>query len=136
MVPRDSSESDAGQSLVETALALPILATMLIGATEGARLLLAVIALTGGVMAGAQYGALSTSFAGDAAGIASAVRAETAPIGGTATNPTVTANSGTDGAGETYVRVAATYTWRSLFSYPGLPSTVAITRTAVLQVRR
>lgn len=135
-MPRACSDGEAGQSLVETALALPILATMLIGAAEGARLLLAAIALTSGVMAGAQYGALSPSNAGDVAGIESAVRLETTPVGGTASNPVVTTSTGTDGAGETYLSVAGTYTWRSLFSYPGLPSSVAITRSAVQQVRR
>ncbi len=128
--------SERGQSLVETALALPILAVMLIGTLEGARLLLATLALTGGVMAGAQYGALSTTSAADTAGIASAVRSETTPIGGTPTNPTVTSATGTDSTDETYVSVTGVYAWRSLLDYPGLPRTVTITRTAVLQVRR
>jgi len=124
-----------GQSLVETALMLPIIAIMLVGTLDAARLLLATVALTSGVLAGSQYGALSSTYAVDTSGIASAVRNETTPIGGTSTNPTVTSSTGTDGNSETYVTVSATYSWSSLFAYPGLPRSISITRSAVMQVR-
>ncbi len=126
---------DAGQSVVETALTLPIMAVMLIGTLEGVRVLLATIAVTSGVLAGAEYGGLGPASATDAAGIAAAVRNETTPIGGTATNPAVTSTTGTDASGETFVSVSATYAWSSLLAYPGLPRSVSITRSAVMPVR-
>lgn len=126
---------EAGQSLVETALALPILAVTLIGTLEGVRLLLATVALTSGVLSGAQYGALGSSYSTDTTNIAAAVRNETTPIGGTSSNPTVTSSTATDSNSETYVTVSATYSWTSLFRYPGLPQSVSITRSAVMQVR-
>lgn len=128
--------SDRGQSIVETALSVPLLAAMLVGTLEASRLLLATVALTSGVLAGAQYGALSSTSAADTTGIATAVRSETTPIGGTSSNPTVTSSTATDGNGETYVTVSSTYSWSSLFKFPGLPQTVSITRSAVTQVRR
>ncbi|MDE3102181.1 MAG: pilus assembly protein, partial [Chloroflexota bacterium] len=48
---------ERGQSVVETALSLPIMTVMLLGSFEGVRILLAAIALTSGVLAGAEYGA-------------------------------------------------------------------------------
>ncbi len=127
--------NQAGQSIVETALALPVMLVVLIGTFEGVRLLLATIALSSGVLAGAEYGALSSTNAADTTGIATAVRNETTPIGGTSTNPTVTSSTGTDGNGETVLTVSATYAWSSLYQYPGLPQSVSITRSAVMQVR-
>lgn len=117
------------------ALSLPIMAAMLLGSFEGVRVLLATIAVTSGVLAGAEYGALGATSAADAAGIAAAVRDETTPVGGTSTNPSVSSSTGTDANGETYVSVTATYSWSSLLAYPGLPRSISITRSAVMQVR-
>lgn len=127
--------SDRGQSLVETALALPVLCVTLIGALEGVRLLVAAMVLSSAAAAGAGYGAQSATQAADAAGIAAAVQQERTDAGqpGTAS---VTSSASTDPDGETVVTVVATYTWTTLLTYPGLPRTVAITRTAALQVRR
>ncbi|MDE3103230.1 MAG: pilus assembly protein, partial [Chloroflexota bacterium] len=126
---------ERGQSVVETALSLPIMTVMLLGSFEGVRILLAAIALTSGVLAGAEYGALGPTSATDTTGIASAVRQETTPVGGSATNPTVTSSTGTDPSGETYVSVSATYTWSSLVPYPGLPRSITLRRSAVMLVR-
>lgn len=115
---------------------MPVVLVLLVGALEAARLLLATVALTSGVMLGAQYGTLSIANSTDTAGIVAAVRTETTPIGGTTSNPAVTTSTGTDLEAETFVTVQATYTWSALFDYPGLPRTVSITRSATMQVRR
>lgn len=127
---------DGGQSLVETALSVPIMAFALIGTFEGVRILLATVALTSGVLAGAEYGALSAANAADTTGIAAAVRSEMTPIGGTSANPSVTSATGTDATGETYVTVNATYAWSSLLAYPGVPRSFSLSRSAVMLVRR
>lgn len=131
-----AAASEAGQSIVEIALSIPVLLVLLIGTLEGARALLATVVLTSAVAAGAQYGALSSANASDSTGIAAAVRTEAGSIGATPSNPVVTGSTGTDGYGEKYVAVTATFTWSSLFAYPGLPRSLAITRSATLQVRR
>lgn len=132
----DVARSELGQSIVEIALSVPVLLVLLIGALDGARALLATVVLTSAAMAGAQHGALSSANAADSAGIAGVVREEAASIGATSTNPTVATSTGTDAYGEKYVSVTATFTWTSLVAYPGLPSSVLITRSATLQVRR
>ena len=131
-----AGSGDAGQSIVETALVLPFLLVLIIGTVEAARLLLATIALTTAVTAGAQYGALYPENASDTAGIDAAVRTELAIAGATATNPVVTSTTGEDDEDERYVRVQATFTWTSLVAYPGLPRSVDFTRAALLQVHR
>lgn len=88
------------------------------------------------MLAGAQYGALSTAKSTDAAGIAAAVRSETTPLGGSSSNPAVTSTTGTDGEGERFVSVDGVYTWSSLFAYPGVQRSVTIRRNAAMQVRR
>src|SRR5262249_35313032 len=43
--------------------------------------------------------------------------------------PTVTSTSGTDASGRSYVDVTVTYTFTTLTSYPGIPSSTTISRT-------
>lgn len=133
-MPRPSDE--AGQSIVETALIVPILLILLIASFDGSRALLTATVIQSAVLAGAQYGALSPTNATDASGIAGAVRTEVVLPQASSTNPSVTSSTATDAQGETRVTVSATFTMTALLPYPGLPSTFQITRSAVLQVRR
>lgn len=133
-VPRASD--DAGQSIVETALTVPIVLILLIAAFDGSRGLLAGTVIQSAVLAGAQYGALSAANATDTSGIATAVRNEVVLPQASSTNPTISSSTATDSDGETRVTVTATFTMTALLPYPGLPSTFVITRSAVLQVRR
>ncbi len=133
---RAAVRGSGGQAIVETALILPVLLIVLIASFDGARALLAGSVIQSAAQAGAQYGALSSSNAADASGIASTVRAEVVLPQATGTNPTVTSSTGTDAQGETQLTVSATYTMTALLPYPGLPSTFTITRRAVVQVQR
>lgn len=125
-----------GQSIVETALLLPMLLILLIGAFDGARALLAATVIQSAVLAGAQYGALSAANAADASGIASAVRQEVVLPQASGSNPTVSSSTTTDAQGETQITVSATFTMTVLLPYPGLPSTFSVTRSAATQVQR
>ena len=127
---------DRGQSIVETALVLPLALVVLIGAFDGARALLTTEVLQTAALAGAQYGALSAASSSDTAGIAAAVRAEVVLPQASPTNPTIASSTATDAQGERQVTVQATFTQTALLPYPGLPSTFTITRSATLQVRR
>lgn len=128
--------AERGQSIVEVALALPMLLVMLIGTFDGVRALLAAVVLQSAVLAGAQYGALSPANAADTAGIEEATRDEVVLPQASLTNPTVTAATATDGQGELRITVTATFTQTVLLPYPGLPDRFTITRSATLQVRR
>ena len=127
---------ERGQSLVETSLSVPLLALLLVGAYEGARLLLAGIVLQTAALAGAEYGALSAANAADSAGIASAVRGEVSLPQAGPTNPVVVSTTARDANDELVVTVRGTFTLTTLVPYPGVPRTFVISRSATLQVRR
>lgn len=127
---------ERGQSMVETALTVPILLILLIASFDAARALLAATVIQSAALAGAQYGALSPTNATDTSGIASGVRAEVVLPQASPTNPTVTSSTTTDAQGETQLTVTATFTMTALLPYPGLPSTFVVTRKAVVQVHR
>ena len=61
--------NERGQALVELALSLPILVTLLLGAAEFARVVYASIEVSNAAMAGVQYGAQNPNTAGDTTGI-------------------------------------------------------------------
>lgn len=134
--PRAALGGSDGQAIVETALILPVLLIILIASFDGARALLTGSVIQSAALAGAQYGALSSSNASDTSGIASAVRAEVVLPQASGTNPAVTSSTATDTQGETQLTVSATFTMTALLPYPGLPSTFIITRKAVIQVQR
>lgn len=115
---------------------VPVLLIALLGAFDVSRALLATTVMQSAVLAGADYGALSVNNANDPAGIAAAVRTEAALPGASATNPSVSSTMTTDAQGEKQLTVSATFTLTPVLSYPGLPTTFAITRTAVAQVKR
>lgn len=127
---------EGGQGIVETALIVPVLLIALIASFDASRALLASSVVQSAVLAGAQFGALSSSNAADTSGIASAVRAEVVLPQATSTNPTVSSSTATDAQSETQLTVSATFTMTALLPYPGLPSTFTVTRTAVVQVHR
>ncbi len=133
---RGLASSQDGQSVVETALFLPLLALVLLGVADGARLLLAGVTLQTAVMAGAQYGALSPQNAVDSVGIDAAVRNEMRFPQAGASNPGVSSATATDASGELRVSVNGAFTLTTIFAYPGLPQSFTFSRVATVQVRR
>lgn len=75
-----------GQALIETALVVPILVTLLIGAADLARVARASIAVTNAAKAGAQYGSENGFTAQDATGIATAASNEASNLSLTTTS--------------------------------------------------
>jgi Flp pilus assembly protein TadG len=65
---------DAGQSLVELALILPVFVLLILGAVEFGQLAYAAIEVSNAARAGVQYGAQSAATAADAAGMVAAAR--------------------------------------------------------------
>lgn len=86
MKRRLSPRDDSGQSLVETAVIVPILTLLLVGAAELARVAYAAIEVSSAARAGVQYGAQSGMTASDTTGIASAAQMEAANVSGLITN--------------------------------------------------
>ena len=153
-------KTQAGMALVEFALVVPILALLLVGLIEVGRFAYFNIAVGNAARAGAQYGAFSSSNAGNSAGIAAAAEADANGSGkivnitasgtvvcscwnGTAgtespsppTAAACTANPRcTSGVPVPYVQVDASGSYPAMFNYPGLPSTFSTSARAIMRV--
>ena len=142
---------ERGQSLVELAFVLPVLLLLLVGIIEIGRFAYYSILVANAARAGAQYGAQSLAAAADTTGISNAGTNDapgiTAPNTLTVTSTQScgcsTTSLGTCGTTPTgcaagrwlvYVQVTATGSFNSLFSYPGLPKTFAVTRVQQMVV--
>jgi Flp pilus assembly protein TadG len=123
--------NERGQSLVELGILVPILLVIVLGAVDFGRAYYSSQAVANGARTGAQYAAVSTANAGNLSGITSAALQET----GTLTHsPTVTATTGTDSRGKSYVRVTVSYVFTTIVAWPGLPHSVAMTRTVQMRI--
>lgn len=143
---------ERGQSLVEFALAVPLLAVTLLGGADMARAYAAQLAVQNGARAGAEESALDVTPTG--ADAIAAVQNEIGRTPGlTAANAAVTVTytlvdgssvctgaadiqqAGTSALGAPcYVNVRVRYTFSTLIAWPGLPQSFALDRTT--RVRR
>jgi Flp pilus assembly protein TadG len=83
---------DAGQALIETVIAVPLLLLILLAATEFTRATYAAIEVSNSARAAAQYAAMNGGAAGDAAGIQTAAQIDSPNL---VTNVTATVTSDT-----------------------------------------
>ena len=128
--------SDCGQALLETALTLPLLALLLVGAVELGRVAYASIAVSNAARAGAQYGAQNGGTAGDTTGISVAAANEAPNLTGLTTTSSYScvcsdgtasdcSNAATDCPNshiETIVVVKTQFAFNSLIHVPGIPA--------------
>lgn len=149
-------DRQSGQSLVEVALMLPFLLLLLVGVIEMGRYAYIGILVGNAARAGAAYGTQSLVKSVDTAGINTAADNDfqnngqnvssltvTSSVscgcdsGGTITTATCTGTgAGTCATGQWAVTltVTASGTFSSLFHYPGIATSISITRTAVMRV--
>lgn len=157
--PRGILRSQSGQSLVEVALLTPILLALLVGGIELGRYAYLSILVGNAARAGAAYGAQSLPQSVDTADIQTAAdndfqnngqNIDTLTVtsttscgcdnGGTTTSAacstTTNLTAGTCAAGHWVVMVSVTAsgTFNSLFSYPGIPTSISVSRTSTLRV--
>ena len=135
-----------GTSFMETAILLPALLLLCAGTMDFARVVYAGIEVASAARAGVQYGALTPGNAGDTSGMQQAALTDAADLG---SSVTATATSYCTCSGSTvdctstcngdvpdgYVSVTANYTFNSIFSYPGMPQTVTLSRTAKMRAQ-
>lgn len=149
----------SGQSLVEVALLTPILLALLVGGIELGRYAYLGILVGNAARAGAAYGAQSLPQSVDTTDIQTAadndfqnngqdVSALTVTSttscgcdnGGTTTSAVCSTTSnttaGTCAAGHWVVMVSVTAsgTFNSIFSYPGIPKSITVSRTSTIRV--
>ncbi len=139
-------KKEAGGSIVETALAMPVLLAMLVGAAEFGMAAYSAIEVSNAAMAGVQYGAQSASASGDVTGIQTAA-ANDAPnitLGTTNVSHTCICSDGsastcqsTDCSAshiETILTVQTQTTFNPGLHLPGLPMSFTIHGQAVQKV--
>ena len=139
---------EAGAALVELAIALPLLVVILVGTIDFGRAFRTAMIVTNAARAGAQFGSRSVAASGDTSGMQNVADAVLAANGMT-TGPASAASqacfcasdaglyagsvacSSTCGGGERLVvsvTVTATRTFSMTSPFPGLPTSVTITR--------
>jgi len=137
---------NAGQSLIETALALPVLISLLFGAAEYGRLCYVGIEITNAAHAGAVYGAQNRGTASDTAGITSSATSDAANLASVSVTPQVlcaatysdtpsSANcTGTPAI--VYLQVNTQVTVASLFNSYGFGGSYTLQGQAIERVRQ
>jgi Flp pilus assembly protein TadG len=140
---------ERGAALVELALATPLLAVLIVGAVDFARIFYVAMQLTNAARSGAQYG--STGSVGfDAAVVktkAESASPQIAPYtvetpvescfcmtntgGSTPQTCTVACGSGTHKA--VFITVTASKDFSPVMRFPGIPSSLTMTRTVTLR---
>ncbi|HZT79697.1 MAG TPA: TadE/TadG family type IV pilus assembly protein [Gemmataceae bacterium] len=117
----------AGAASVELALLLPLLAFLFVIGFDYARIFYFTITVQNCARAGAVWASDPTAQADSPyANVTAAAQAEAPSL---SPKPSVSSTSGTDTDGNPYVEVTVSYTFQTVTRYPGVPSSVNITRT-------
>jgi Flp pilus assembly protein TadG len=153
----------SGQALIELALVVPMLMVLALGVIEIGRYAYIAILVGNAARAATAYGAQSLPQSADTVGITAAAVADFQSNGQDATklqvpssnqittcgcdnagavvtancDPQVNPSAGTCTGGAHWVvtlSVTASGTWDSLFGYPGLPTTITVSRTSSMRV--
>jgi len=126
--------------MLELALGMPMLLTLLFGTADLGRLFYFSIEVANAAAAGANYGSYQTSNMTDTAGISNAAKNEAPEVptlqvssSQVCQNSSGAAVSCTTGGAYKYVSVTASYTFQTLFSYPGIPSSIALSKTVMMR---
>lgn len=135
-----------GNSFMETALLLPLMLLLCCGVMDFARIVYAGVEIAGAARAGVQYGALTPGHSGDISGMTQAALADATDLGDSVTasasnfcacnGSNVDCSSTCDGGRPAgYVTVTANYPFNTLISYPGVPHSVVVSRTARMRAQ-
>jgi Flp pilus assembly protein TadG len=129
--------------MLELALCIPLLLLILFGTMDLGRMFYTGITLSGAALAGTQYGVFSVAHNTDFTGMQQAALNDSANISGVTATATsycecldgtaVSCSTGLCGGKPppTYVKVITTATFSTLFSYPYVPSSAALSGLSV-----
>ncbi len=138
--------SESGTSLIEFALVFPVLVFLLIGLIEVGRYAYFAIVAANAARAGVQYGAQSLSTAQNTSGMQNAASQDAMNLSSLTANaqylcsqngstPAKCATGAAPTSGNVYyVKVQVTGTFKSLLSYPGIPTNVPVSGGAIMRV--
>ena len=138
----------SGQSMVELAIALPVLVLFMLAAADFGRLFYVWMGVNSAARAGAQYGSQNVITAADTNGMKLAATTDGSNISGltaaasqctcvTGTSVSVCSGSNyncTNAPLATYVEVDTQAPFNTVVSYPGIPSSITVKGTAIMQV--
>ena len=127
-----------GAAAVEFAFVLPVLVTILIGATDFGRCYYSAIAVTNAARSGAAYASMNSSTASSQsallAGVTSAVTDELSQSSAIDTSKvTVTISTTTEASGLTRTSVQVTYPFTTIVNWSYIPSSFNLTQAVVLR---
>ena len=140
----NKNRAEAGSAFIELGLLFPVLLLLLLGAIDFARVYYASITLINAAEVGAQYGSRTVTASSDTSGMATAATNDASDLtGATATASQSCTCSGTSqacngtcaGTRHVWVTVNTSYTFSPLFPYPGIPSSIQMTRTASMRAQ-
>lgn len=120
-----------GAAVVEFALVLPFLAFILIVTVDFSRIYYASQIVNNCARNGAIYGCDNPANSVDTAGIQTAALSDAPDL---STVPTVSSTTGTDSSGSPYVEVTVTYPFTTLTRFPGIASSVSLSRKVRMRV--
>lgn len=140
--------SEAGIATAEMAVLTPLFLFMFLATADFGRVFYTSITLAHAARAGAQYGSFSLAQSGNTAGINQAATEEAQDIGAIsitsqrfckcssgAPADCVTDTCGAYGAPQVFVQVTAGQTFQTIVPYPGIPSPMSLSRTAIMRVQ-
>jgi Flp pilus assembly protein TadG len=145
---RCRARSASGAAITELALLTPILCVVLLGVADFGRIMYTSIVLSHAARAGAQYGAQTNGKTGDTVGIRQAAINEAqdigaisvassrvcfCPTGGTVNCLTTTCSG--YGVPQVAVQVTVSTTFNTVTVFPGVPSSVSLSRQALVRVQ-
>ena len=156
---KTKERSESGQSLLELALATPLLLVMVLGVIELGSYAYIAILVGNAARAGAAYGSQSLPQSVDRTGIQAAAENDFQNNGQNVSSLTVTSSTscGCDSAGTitgagcttdvnptagtctsghwvVMVAVTASGTFNALFNFPGIPTSLSVSRTSTMRV--
>jgi Flp pilus assembly protein TadG len=136
-----------GQSAAELALVVPMLIVLMLAVADMARVFYLWIEVNSAARAGAQYGSQSVATAANSAGMEAAAKTDAANVSGLSvtasqctcgSSPTVSACTSsycTDSPSANYVTVNTQASFHTVVTYPGIPSSITVTGSAIMQVQ-
>jgi Flp pilus assembly protein TadG len=137
-----------GQSAVELAVALPVLVLLLLVGADFSRIFYMSIGVNNAARAGAQYGSQTVITAADSSGMIAAAKTDgsnfaslTASASQCTCSPSVTvvacpSSYCTNAPQATFVEVDTSSVFRTLVTYPGIPSSTTLLGKAIMQVQQ
>ena len=142
------NNKECGSALLELAISMPLLLLILFGVADLGRFLYAATEVVNAAAAGAEYATASLANTTDYAGMQTAAQNDAANVSGMqvstssfcqcVSGTTVSCTIGACGGSSTppsYIKVTTSATFNTLFSYPALPSSIALSGSAVRRLQ-